>query len=213
MGGISDGESSYPKTRLRDCEPSLGDSFFLYGLWKEFSVAQMLSSSLSIHCDRVPWLVQLGAKCYTAFIAPGGYSSEFFPDPRVKCWTCWQQRRALWKMALAHKAFRFPAMSYLKLPDGFSWIFFHKQNQSIGKSLLCEDPTGRSQGNFNPQQTWPLLLIKTEIQCPNSWFGVRNFACQGRVHLRRIWRKLHFVRSSTPKLIHSLKLIFNLKKK
>lgn len=116
-------------------------------------------------------------------------------------------------MALAHKAFRFPAMSYLKLPDGFSWIFFHKQNQSIGKSLLCEDPTGRSQGNFNPQQTWPLLLIKTEIQCPNSWFGVRNFACQGRVHLRRIWRKLHFVGSSTPKLIHSLKLIFNLKKK
>lgn len=50
MGGVSDGESSYPKTRLRDCEPSLGDSFFLYGLWKEFSVAQMLSSSLSIHC-------------------------------------------------------------------------------------------------------------------------------------------------------------------
>lgn len=139
---------------------------------------------------------------------------EFFPDPRVKCWTCWQQRRALWKMALTHKAFRFPVMSSFKLPDGFSWAFFHKQNQSVKKSLLCEDPTRRGQENFNPQQTWPLLLEKAEIQWPNSWFGVRGLACQGGVHLRTLsWRKPHFVLSSSPKLIHSLKLIFNSKKK
>lgn len=115
-------------------------------------------------------------------------------------------------MALAHKAFRFPAMSYLKLPDGFSWSFFHKQ--SIKKSLLCEDPTRSGQKNFNPQQTWPLLLEKTEIQCPKRWFGVRDLACHSGVYSRTLsWRKPHFVVSSGPKLIHSLKLIFNSKKK
>lgn len=71
-------------------------------------------------------------------------------------------------MALAHKAFRLPAMSYLKLPGGFSWTFFHRQNQSVKKSLLCEEPTRRDQGNFNPRQTWLLLPLKTEIRASTA---------------------------------------------
>lgn len=48
-------------------------------------------------------------------------------------------------MALAHKAVRFPETPYLKLLHGFSWISFHKQNQSVRKRLLCEDPIKTSQ--------------------------------------------------------------------
>lgn len=131
------------------------------------------------------------AKCYTAFIVPGGCSFKFCPDPWVKPWTSWQQRRALQKMALAHKGVRFPATPYLKLHHGFSWISFHIQNQRVRKRLLCEDPTKRGQWDFNPQQIWPLLLLKTEIQCPKGWFGVRDFVCPGGVHSRtRSWGSL-----------------------
>lgn len=124
----------------------------------------------------------------------------------------------LWKMALAHKAFRFPAMSYLQLPDWFSYTFFHKQNQRVNnccvKKCCVRIQPGGARETLIPNRHGHLLLVKTEIRCPNSWFGVRDFDCQGGVHLRTLsWRKPHVVVSRGPKLIHSLKLIFNSKKK
>lgn len=115
-------------------------------------------------------------------------------------------------MALAHKAFRLHAMSYLKSPDGFSWTLFHKQNKNVKKSLPCEDPTRGARETLFTNRHGHSCLSR-QIQCLNSWFGVRDFTCQGGVNLRTLsWRKPHFVVSSGPKLIHGLKLIFNSKK-
>lgn len=114
-------------------------------------------------------------------------------------------KKWLWPTKLSH-SLQCLTWSYLIGLAGFPFI----NKISVGKRLLCGDPTKSGQWDFNHQQIWPLLLLKAEIQSPKCWFGVRDFACPGGVHSWTLsWRKPHFVGSSSPKFLHSLQFIFN----
>lgn len=107
------------------------------------------------------------------------------PRPMGEILDLLSAKESPWKMALAHKAFRFPAMSCLKLPDGFSWTSFHKQESECKEKPAVwisnqegpgklESPTHVATLPWKDRNTVPQQLVWCQGLGLSRWSPLKN---------------------------------------